>query len=358
MLPTQRTSNQPEVRATMQLLAVLIALASAVPALAQDGDSECRRMLHATREAARHYVYDVTGADYDWVAVRTQAALSPHRLPAHATELGAIPVLPPVNPDTYRDAVGFRHSGRAMGSLIESWRCDGETLLLESIVYGASHPGERFDPPVPWLTFPLVEGAEWTWTGTWSVEIFGGSAEYPAHLRFRVLPRETVDLLPGRFDAQPLRIEMTFAGESEPSRIETHWILTRPTFQTVMRRVELAGLDEPVEEWRIIYLESGSTARRGAVRSDQDEAEMGYLGVSSSPAGGVVHVDGAEIGGTTPLRQYPLPVGRYEVRVFYPDADRFSDIKHAVIRPGLGTNLFFVLDDAPTPETDVDRDHP
>jgi hypothetical protein len=173
-----------------------------------------------------------------------------------------------------------------------------------------------------------------------------------------VLPRETVDLLPGRFDAQPLRIEMTFAGESEPSRIETHWIVTQPTFETVMRRVELAGVDEPVEEWRMIYLESGSTTRRGAVRSDQDEVETGYLGVSSSPVGGIVYVDGAEIAGTTPLRSYPLPAGRYEVRVFYPGADQFSEIKHAVIRPGLGTNLFYLLDDAASPETDDDSDQP
>ena len=77
-------------------------------------------------------------------------------------------------------------------------------------------------------------------------------------------------------------------------------------------------------------------------REDDDEEDIGYLGVSSTPRG-TVYIDGDNIGQTTPARRIELEPGRHEVRIFYDSEDRFSETKNVLIRSGVNTNVFFRL---------------
>lgn len=86
---------------------------------------------------------------------------------------------------------------------------------------------------------------------------------------------------------------------------------------------------------------SRSSRNRDTSRDDEEE-EIGYLGVSSSPRG-TVYVDGENTGQTTPARRIELEPGRHEVRIFYESEERFSETKNVLIRDGVNTNVFFRL---------------
>ena len=72
----------------------------------------------------------------------------------------------------------------------------------------------------------------------------------------------------------------------------------------------------------------------------EEEATVGYLGVSSSPRG-IVYVDGESTGRRTPARRIELEPGRYQVQVFYEEAEEMSEVKHVLIRAGTNNNVFF-----------------
>jgi hypothetical protein len=92
--------------------------------------------------------------------------------------------------------------------------------------------------------------------------------------------------------------------------------------------------------------------RTRSVEPAQSQAEIGYLGVSSSPRG-MVYVDGQNTGQMTPARRIELEPGRHEVRIFYESEDEFSETKNVLIREGVNTNVFFRLR-RDEPEEDVE----
>lgn len=94
--------------------------------------------------------------------------------------------------------------------------------------------------------------------------------------------------------------------------------------------------------------ETDSDVPDATAPSEVDES-VGYLGVSSSPPG-IVWVDGVSTEQETPARRIQLEPGRHEVQVFYGEHETFSEVKTALIRPGVNTNVFFrfrVADDEP-----------
>lgn len=82
-------------------------------------------------------------------------------------------------------------------------------------------------------------------------------------------------------------------------------------------------------------------ARQAEEASDSEEdPQIGFLGVSSSPRG-IVYVDGASTGQRTPARRLEAEPGRREVRVLYDGSGELSEPKYVLIRPGVNTNVFF-----------------
>lgn len=95
-----------------------------------------------------------------------------------------------------------------------------------------------------------------------------------------------------------------------------------PARPTPVSRTDLRNADEEGDE------------------DEEEEAQIGYLGVSSSPRG-IVYVDGESTGQRTPARRIELEPGRHEVQVMYDEAEELSEVKHVLIRSGVNTNVFF-----------------
>ena len=68
--------------------------------------------------------------------------------------------------------------------------------------------------------------------------------------------------------------------------------------------------------------------------------KTGILSVNSSPWG-EVYINGKPIGQTTPLRNYELKAGKYNVKVFFQGSNRFSESKIITIKPGKETKALF-----------------
>ena len=67
---------------------------------------------------------------------------------------------------------------------------------------------------------------------------------------------------------------------------------------------------------------------------------IGYVSVSSKPSG-QVYVDGKMVSEETPMVKYEINTGQHSIRVFFPELERYSDTKKAVVHKGNHINLYF-----------------
>lgn len=74
--------------------------------------------------------------------------------------------------------------------------------------------------------------------------------------------------------------------------------------------------------------------------AEEEEATIGYLGVSSSPRGTVV-INESNTGQKTPARRIELEPGRHRIQVIYDETGETSETKYVLIRAGTNTNVFF-----------------
>jgi hypothetical protein len=65
-----------------------------------------------------------------------------------------------------------------------------------------------------------------------------------------------------------------------------------------------------------------------------------YITVNSAPWG-AVYVDGKKVSSDTPLYRHPVPAGRHEVKVFFPDRGAYSAPHRVDLSPGEVETLGF-----------------
>ena len=328
-------------------------------AFAQGGATECEQVLSATQRSGRTVWYDVEGALFQ------TAEVSPR---PDNDEVG-----------TYGERVYFQsgEGSRRQSLGIDIWSCADNMLHLNQRTFArGSDNGEFFDPPLPVFDLSANAGDQWTWVGTWTAEMLGGRADYPAGAEFTVLQEETIVTDAGRFMTTPVQMDVRIGSVVEVDHRVVLWVTITPAFTIVQRQMTTADSDDDVEEtWTIRRLafgeddeESGEDPATTAAANpcddgpvEFDEGEVGTLGVSSSPRG-VVYIDGVNTGELTPRRRFEVQAGCREVRVYFEDEDVFSEVKTVLISPGVNSNVFFrhqrgeePADDVGEPPDDVDE---
>ena len=219
---------------------VLLSLLAPNVALAQDEPSECLNMLNTTELSNRELTYTVTGNVFDMVTLSL----------SEETELSDAGQLVE---RMWRVGADASFVGEQV------WSCSGSNLVLESIVHDSeSGAMERYDPPLPYLRFPLETGGQWNWVGNWTMELQGGEVTYSGGFQFMVLPAEVVDTAAGSFVATPIQIDIVIGGNETIRIRQTDWIQTHPFFALIQRRVSDAADPEQVGEfWTLRALSSG-----------------------------------------------------------------------------------------------------
>lgn len=292
---------------------------------AQDVPTECEQLLNVTRMSERTAWYNVEGAAFETLWTRPS----------------------PDETDLYQEWL-TRGPGPAevwSNTGTEVWSCLGDVLHLNRVDY--DRPGlygDTFDPPLPVFDLSASPGDRWTWVGTWTVELYGARADYPAAAELSVLPEEVVETSAGHFVTTPVQMDVRVGSAEELDHQLTLWLITTPVFTVVQRRVTSTVEGEPVvETWTIRGLSMGVEDEESADDGASEDAipdGFGHLGLSSSPRG-VIHIDDVSTGLQTPSRRIELEAGRHEVRIFYESLDLFSETQSVLIREGVNTNVFF-----------------
>lgn len=134
----------------------------------------------------------------------------------------------------------------------EALLCEGGALQLNRFTRHLERPDvEVYNPPLPVLMYPLVEGATWEWTGVLTV----GTEEDPLRLvadaSFRVDPLTQIELNGQKVDVIPLFHELVV---SEAVIQTTSWLRPTPPYALVQEQitfVDPAGLAERQDTWRL-----------------------------------------------------------------------------------------------------------
>lgn len=210
-------------------------------ALAQNEPNECVDILTATQLSNRELAYAVTGNVFDVVTLSL------------ADDQGDLTEAEQLVERMRRVGADDEFVGEQV------WSCSGSDLVLESIVHDSeTGAAERYDPPLPYVRFPLEAGTQWNWLGNWTMELHGGAVTYSGGFQFTVLPEEVVDTPVGSFIATPIQIDIVIGGNEEIRIRQTDWIQTNPFFALLQRRVTDDISSEQVGElWTLRALSSG-----------------------------------------------------------------------------------------------------
>ena len=179
---------------TLALAPVVFALI-VLPAQAWSDPTACEQMVAATEAIDRHVVLL---ADLNSVDDVTRRSFRVDPLSNHAIEGEFLDI------NRFTNRLGQNQIAR------DHFRCDGDTLGLERMEWLEGRAGaETFDPPLPWLVWPLASGAEWDWEGT--IGLGPAAPTMNARATFTVDAAVTLDVADTTFTLATITYVLTVA---------------------------------------------------------------------------------------------------------------------------------------------------
>ena len=216
-------------------------------AQAQEPQSLCRTVLSQTEAFNVVATYSMTNMDRDGWQVK----------PDTSSQFGESGI--------YTERSDWLSRGELTAFEISSIRCIDGVLVVdgstETGVGAVEQTNHGFEPPLPWLPFPLEAGRSWVWNGVYLHSDGSLNRQYQASFYGFVGEPKTVETLVGTFRCYPVTTDLTFFADTTQTTTRAEsCISTEPYYLVVERTRQIVGLNPgPLQEFRLLSVETGGS---------------------------------------------------------------------------------------------------